>query len=59
MIGGNEEKIYSSVVFILYKSASVDVKNETKNMFYKLLIQANKGNIIRIGVVVFNKNAID
>lgn len=58
-IGGNEDKTSSDVVFVLDKSTSVDVRNEAKKMLDELLVQANKGNIIKVGVVVFNKNASD
>lgn len=56
-MSGNEEKTYSDVVFVLDKSTSVDVRNEAKKMLDELLVQANKGNIIQVGVVLFNKNA--
>ena len=53
-MSGNEEKTYSDVVFVLDKSTSVDVRNEAKKMLDELLVQANKGNIIQVGVVLFN-----
>lgn len=56
-MSGNEEKTYSDVVFVLDKSTSVDVRNEAKKMLDELLVQANKGHIIQVGVVLFNKNA--
>lgn len=58
-IAGNEDKTHSDVVFVLDKLTSVDVRNGAKNMLDELLVQANKGNIIKVGVVVFNKNAND
>ena len=58
-VGGNEEKTYSDVVFVLDKSTSVDVENEALRMLEELKNQANEGNIIRVGVVIFNKNASD
>ena len=58
-VGGNEEKTDADVVFVLDKSTSVDVENEALRMLEELKNQANEGNIIRVGVVIFNKNASD
>ena len=55
-VGASELQTASDVVFVLDKSTSVDVRNEAIKMLNELKEQA-ENNIIKVGVVVFNRNA--
>ncbi len=56
-VGADQETIESNVVFVLDKSTSTNVRAEAGKMLEALLAQAEKGNVINVAVVAFEKSA--
>ena len=57
-IGADEETTASDVVFVLDKSASLDIRNEAMNMLDELKGRVDEGHIINVGVVNFEKGVL-
>lgn len=58
-IGANQTTTVSDVVFVLDKSASLDIRNEAMNMLTELKNQSEEGNIIKVGVVNFESGILN
>ena len=58
-VGGNTVTTSSDVVFVLDKSASLDIRCEALNMLDELMDQASEGNTINVGVVNFEQGVLE
>lgn len=58
-VGGQQENTVSDVVFVLDKSASLDIRQEAMNMLDELKAQAEEGNLIHVGVVNFESGVLE
>ncbi len=57
-VGADQSLTGSDVVFVLDKSASLDIRNEAMNMLRDLMEQATEGNLIKVGVVNFETGVL-
>lgn len=58
-VGGTQEKTVSDVVLVLDKSASTDIRQEAANMLEELKARVDAGNIIKVGVINFEKGVLE
>ena len=58
-VGGQQQNTVSDVVFVLDKSASLDIRQEAMNMLDELKAQAEEGNLINVGVVNFESGVLE
>lgn len=54
-VGATQETTVSDVVFVLDKSASAEIRNEAMQMLSELSERVKEGNVIKVGVVNFEK----
>ena len=58
-IGAQQETTVSDVVFVLDKSASLDIRNEALNMLNELSNRVGEGNLVKVGVVNYEKGVLE